>query len=950
MARVQLFLKFAPLVLSYLFLSSKVSAQTQAMKSMPGGLRNAALLVLLILSPAVGRAQSQSLFFHPPTYPCAGLQTVAADLNQDGNLDLVCSDGTVLLGNGNGTFKTGTPLNLNGVKPILMATADFNGDGKPDMLLMGSSTFVLVFLGKGDGTFEQAVGTNTGTTLTALSAADVNGDGKADILALGSGGNSIALWEFLGKGDGTFAAGVQILNAATIVGPLLLGDFNGDGKVDVAIGSGQVSALTAIEILLGSGNGSFQPPVITALSNFTGGGVVVSGDFNGDHKLDLFLEAVPQGAPAEGITLLGNGDGTFQPPVVAIFSAQLNGSMFLGSLPLFAAADLNGDGKSDLVLQDSYQDSFIPFVEIFLSNGDGTFATGDSYFENGMLTYPYGSILIIDFNDDHKPDVAAINSVLIGNGDGSFHGNRALHAGSFVGPMFGTIGDFNGDGNPDLATISDQLYIFLNDGNGNLSLAHTYSGSSYAPGAIATTDLNGDGKLDLVFQGSVNSNTGLFTMLGNGDGSFGPANFFFYDPGNFAAESYLALADFNGDHKPDLAILANNELAVFLNNGNGVFEAPVYSFVGANPTSFVAGDFNNDGKVDVVVVSSAGIGFLLGNGDGTFKPPLFSIPGIYYAVWAAADLNHDGNLDLVAPTYNGQHLLSILLGKGDGTFTALPPTNLINGALNDTSLTVADVNGDGVPDLVWGFGLGGPAQVQVALGNGDGTFRNLIPIVSSPRTTGFTLVADLNHDGKPDLAVNIDNAVVTFPNTTQPGFTISATALSPASVPPGGSGTSTITVAAAGGFNAGVTLSCTSITVNGSAATTAPPTCSFNPTSITNGSGTSTLTVSTIATSALLHPPAMHRSSFFYALWLPICGLALIGAGFSPGSRKKKLLGMLLLGLMLSGLIFPAGCGGGGSQGGDGGSGGTPAGTYTITVKGTVSSTMSTTTLTLVVQ
>jgi hypothetical protein len=528
MARVQLSLKFAPFVLSYLFLSSTISAQTQAVKSMPGGLRNAVLLVLLILYPAVGRAQSQSLFFQPPTYPCVGLQTVAADFNQDGNLDLVCSDGTVLLGNGNGTFKTGTPLNLNGVKPILMATADFNGDGKADMLLMGSSTFVFVFLGKGDGTFEQAVGTNTGTTLTALSAADVNGDGKADILALGSGGNSIALWEFLGKGDGTFTAGVQILNATTIVGPLLLGDFNGDGKVDVAIGSGQVSALTAIEILLGSGNGTFQPPVVTALSNFTGGGVVVSGDFNGNHKLDLFLEAVPQGAPAEGITLLGNGDGTFQPPVVAISSAQLNGSMFLGSLPLFAAADLNGDGKSDLVLQDFYQNStIIPFVEIFLSNGDGTFATGDSYFENGMLTYPYGSILIADFNDDHKPDVAAIDTVLIGNGDGSFQGNRAFDAGSFVVPMFGTIGDFNGDGNPDLATISDQLYIFLNDGSGNLSLANTYSGSSYPPGAIATTDLNGDGKLDLVFQGFVNSNTGLFTMLGNGDGSFGRRTFSF---------------------------------------------------------------------------------------------------------------------------------------------------------------------------------------------------------------------------------------------------------------------------------------------------------------------------------------------------------------------------------------------------------------------------------------
>jgi hypothetical protein len=1010
----------------------------------------AALLVLLFLSPLIGRAQTQSLFFQPPLYTAPG-ETVTADFNQDGKPDLASLNGTVLLGDGDGTFTTGTPLSLNGITPTLIATADFNGDGKPDILLMGSATSVYVFLGKGDGTFEPAVATNVGTAVTAFSAADVNGDGKADILALGPAGNSIALWEFIGNGDGTFAAGIQILNSSTIMGPLLLDDFTGDGKVDVAIAS-QGNTAAAIEVLLGNGNGTFQPPIVTSVPGFTEyGGGMVAGDFNGDHRLDLVVGLQTNLGP-EAFALLGNGDGTFQPPVVAISVPQFNG-------PLAAAADLNGDGKTDLVLQDGLGLGFstlIPFVEIFLSNGDGTFAAGDNYLQYGPVgVRPFGTVLIADFNGDHKPDLAAMGTMLLGNGDGTFQGNRAVYAGAFVETMAGTIGDFNGDGSPDVATLTDNLYIFLNDGTGKISLTHTYSLPNSVETVLATADLNGDGKLDLVaMTGNDYASFQLSTLLGNGDGSFGPANPFFNGTSTTYPKPQLALADFNGDHKPDLAVLSNDELAVFLNNGSGTFEAPVFYFAGAAPTSFVTGDFNNDGKIDIVVLSSAGIGLLLGNGDGTFKPPVFSIPGIYYAVWAAADLNHDGNVDLVAATFNGfTRLISILLGKGDGTFTPLPPTNLENGALYDTSLDVVDVNGDGVPDLVWGFAKFGYAQVQAALGNGDGTFGNQILIIpSSPNAFGgFTLVADLNHDSKPDLVVNIDNAVVTLLNVTQPGFTIAAsplspaavsagasasstvtvapiygfkgavalscsglpngaacsfsppsvagasgtsaltistsastpagtypvsvtgisgslkqnvpvslvvsgfsisgTALSPSSVAPGASATSTIKVAPLDGFNASVALSCSSITLNGSVATTVPPTCSFNPTSITNGSGTSTLTVSTIASSALLNPPAMRRSGLFYALWLPIGGLALIGAGLSSGSRNKKLVGILLVCLMLSGLIFLAACGGGGSgSGGGGGSGGTPAGTYTIIVKGTAGSTVNTTNVTLTVQ
>jgi hypothetical protein len=904
-------------------------------------LKSAWLFIVLIAS-VLAHAQTQTLFFQPPSYTAPG-ETVTADFNQDGKPDLVSIDGTVLLGTGDGTFRPGTPLNLNGTKPTLIAAADFNGDGKPDVLLTGSSTLLYVFLGKGDGTFEPTVGTNVGLPLTAISAADVNGDGKADILALVPVGNNLVPWEFLANGNGTFAAGVQISGAvpSSANGPFVSGDFNGDGKPDIAIGS-QDNNGGFVEVLLGNGDGSFQLPVVTRLGSsiFWGGTMVVEGDFNGDHKLDLVAAASGQFG-TEAVTLLGNGDGSFQPPVVAIPASQfLYGFFRHGSV--VAAPDLNGDGKDDLIVQ---ADIF-PFVEIFTSNGDGTFTAGNSYFEYGPTS---GSVLAADFTGDHKPDLAAMGNLLIGNGNGNFQGNPVAYAGAgftFTQALAGAIGDFKGDGSPDLVTIGDKLYVFVNDGTGKLSLTNTYS---VPGGAIATADLNGDGKLDLVTMNDAGSGGGflLHTLLGNGDGSFGPPNVLFNGTG-FPFILSLALADFNGDHRPDVAILSNGELAVFMNNGSGAFGAPTYYFTGAGPTSFVTGDFNNDGKTDVAVVSSAGLGILLGNGDGTFHPVVFPNSGTFNALRAAADLNHDGNTDLIVSIeYEASNYVAVLLGKGDGTFGTVARTLLPDGF----SDTVADVNGDGIPDLISAFGFGSLDLVQVVLGRGDGTFGSPIPIISAPYvSTRFTLVTDLNHDGKNDLVLNLDNAVVTFLNVAQPGFTLAAKALSPATVTPGGSATSNITIAPLNGFNATVTLSCSGITLNGSAATSAPPTCSFNPTSVPGGSGTSTLTVSTTASSALL-TPAMHRSVLFYALWLPIGGVILIGTGFSPKSSSRKLMGMLLVCLMLSAVLFQAACGGsGGSSNGGGGSGGTPAGTYTITIKAAAGSMVNTTTVTLAVQ
>jgi hypothetical protein len=285
-------------------------------------------------------AHAQVSFFQPPTYSDGGSglrQPFVADFNGDGKPDILVSDGTMNLGNGDGTFQLGTPVSTSATGGIL-AVADFNGDGKPDVLEQGTGT-LLVLLGNGDGTFQPPISTASGASLMSVAAVDLNGDGKAD--AIGVFGSSLLV--YLSKGDGTFAPGVSYNLGVTVLNSpgLSLGDFNGDGKTDVVVSINGVN-LPGVEVaLLGNGDGTLQTARTSASVYYPMGSPAV-GDFNGDGKLDVALSG---GCSGCGVVvnvylLLGNGDGTFQAPTVAFTGG--------GALD---AADVNGDGKLDLVLQ-----------------------------------------------------------------------------------------------------------------------------------------------------------------------------------------------------------------------------------------------------------------------------------------------------------------------------------------------------------------------------------------------------------------------------------------------------------------------------------------------------------------------------------------------------------------------------------------------------------------------
>lgn len=348
-------------------------------------------------------------------------------------------------------------------------------------------------------------------------------------------------------------------------------------------------------------------------------------------------------------------------------------------------------------------------------------------------------------------------------------------------PFDVTVGDFNGDTHPDLATanrFTNDVSVLLGNPNGTFQAATHYPTGS--PGniclAIAKGDFNNDGNLDIV-AGLQNNQVAVF--LGNGNGTFQTALISSNGPYNV---DELTVGDLNNDGKLDLAVSSYNGINVLRGNGNGTFQVPLSTGVGAIYYDVVLGHFNTDSNLDLAAANDNNtVNIFIGNGSGTFQTgATYAMPVTPYR-FALADLNTDGKPDLAVANLNGSNV-SVLLGAGGGTFQ--PPVNYPTASLTD-GVTVADFNSDNKLDLAVTV-LSGPGTVGELPGNGDGTFgpRVFSPAGSSPIALA---AADFNHDNKPDLAVvNRDaNTISVLINTSSPPVNQPPTdlALSPGSVP-----------------------------------------------------------------------------------------------------------------------------------------------------------------------
>jgi sugar lactone lactonase YvrE len=376
--------------------------------------------------------------------------------------------------------------------------------------------------------------------------------------------------------------------------------------------------------------------------------------------------------------------------------------------------------------------------------------------------------------------------------------------------------DFNGDGIPDLAVSNSNsgqtsLTILLGNGDGTFTATATSPTVGLYPDSIAIGDFNGDGIPDLAVT-SVDDDK-VTILLGKGDGTFTAAP----NLNTVSIPQSVATGDFNGDGIPDLAVVNANSVLIFLGNGDGTFAPHLASApTGMSPTSVAVGDFNGDGIADLAVVNNCGpsypcnssngtVTILLGNGNGTFTAaPASPLTGPSPIGVAVADFNRDGILDLAVSDYDGNsdNAVTILLGNGDGTFKA--PAYFGGAGLNYRFLALGDFNGDGIADLAVGEFWSG--EESILLGQGDGTFAKAIGVGSnSPVNSGYIASADFNGDGISDLAVpNQDvsgTAAILLVNPTQ---SISATV---SGISPVGAGTHSVDASYPGDSNYGSSVS-----------------------------------------------------------------------------------------------------------------------------------------------
>ncbi len=815
--------------------------------------------------------------------------------------------------------------------------------------------------------FGPATAYPVGTNPVGAVAGDFNGDGKPDIAVLNAGSNNVSV--LLNNGDGTFQP-ARTFDAGNSMNAIFVGDFNGDGKLDLALflqGNAATAANGEIRILLGNGDGTFQPGVVTTL---TASAIHVEvGDFNGDKKADLVLANDDPTTLAITLEFLaGKGDGTFQ-------SAQQIPAPGFDGIAL-AVADFNKDGKPDLAL------SMSGGVQVLLGQGNGTFQSGGT----ATITYSLDGIQTADLNGDGKTDlfVNSHNSITI-----SFPCINPFHHGTCYETK-----------------TTDYQELFRGQGNG------TFSGgvvdASSGP-ASAFADFNGDGKLDAVISGSTIS-------LGRGDGTFTPSVF-------SSSTSVTLAADLTSDKLSDLVSLdsANNNIVVQLNTSpssgadvalveagatpepvgvgqqlgysvdvlnEGPQDATAVTFTDTLPSNvtFVSASATQGACVQANLVVTCNLGALASGNDSDIS--IIVIPNAVGTMTNSMEVtanetdpvpanNSATQSSTVVPVYT---LTVTKTGSGSGTVVNFVLHGF--GPINCGSICSAELLSGRTINLVataaagdsfvgWGGACSGTGACLVTMtsdlsvtaefdvkptltvqfaGGGTGTVKTSDGSLSCTNTdatcsaqyapgtvvsltaqatsaSGFTSWSGACTGTDPaqcSITLNAD-ATVTATFTLPADFSVHSASTS-VSMSRGGQTTEMLSFAAQGGFSGSLALAC-------SVAGPSPLlTCGLSPTSVTVGANpaSSTLTITAPAQAANFIPMLpRHPLRALPAVWLTLSTVTLIGLGLLSGSinpRRRKL--QLAVGLLLLGL--QAGCGAGGA-----GTTGPSPQTYTVTVTAT---------------
>jgi len=535
----------------------------------------------------------------------------------------------------------------------MVIVGDFNGDGKLDLATANvASETISVLLGNGNGTFQTHMDYSTAAVggCISLAAGALSDNRRLDIVA--ACGSAVVV--LISNGNGTFKA-AKAYDVPALAYQVALGDFNGDGKLDVAVTND--GTYDMVSVLPGTGSGTLKAPVVFG-TNYGPSGIA-SADFNGDGKLDIVTadNGSPFGVTMATISvLLSNGKN--------IFAARTDYSVGSGSLTGaysgIEAADLTGNGKVDLIVP--ITDAFQPYeISILKNKGNGTFDAPVNY----ALPIGPNAVAAGDFNNDHKADIAVMNfggsgsiSVLLNSGTGTFPTYTIY---SINGYGYGiAVGDFNKDGNLDIVAtdlVNNTVSVLLGNGTGAFPTFATYPTGSF-PYGVTVVDFNGDGWPDLAVADQRGGTVSILLNKADGSGTFLPK--VDYAAAGGGGPMSIAVGSFRGNGIVDLAVATNSSyggIVVLLGNGDGTFQAAVPYDTLNNANAVTVGDFNNDGNLDMAVsTASAGSSFAFvtifpGNGDGAFGSGVTLTSGALPSGIVAADFNGDGGLDLA--TANG---------------------------------------------------------------------------------------------------------------------------------------------------------------------------------------------------------------------------------------------------------------------------------------------------------
>ncbi|WP_260704036.1 beta strand repeat-containing protein [Edaphobacter flagellatus] len=965
-------------------------------------------------------------FQNPVSYPTAGSMSVAAvvdDINNDGKPDLiVASDDqniSVLTGKGDGTFNaaqsfsaplpgSSTPTST----PIVnLITADVNGDGKKDIICSNG----LVLLGKGDGTFTPVstpafpYATATSGKGPNLAAGDINKDGKMDLVL--NTGNVISIW--LGKGDGTFAPGASYSSIAN-TGFVTATDLDGDGNLDIYSGlsnsgffSGDDSANAAAYVLMGKGDGTLVGAPV-APGAYTGANLA---DVNGDGYPDLIIptSGTVNGQNTVFTVQLGSASGVFTkgstitvPTSVTFTVSEFTSPVTENTSNLtpssYALGDINGDGKADAVYVSNYRGYSVYFVA--LNNGDGTFAAATATgFPQIASTYDNAtsitSLRIADFNHDGKNDLAAVFDETAGGTTGSFNRGIAVLPGNGNGtfgaialtytatsstpftssanlPQISSTADVNNNGLTDIVARSSSfavvngvgvttsyVQVFLAKPDGTFAAPVSAITTTYL-GQITVADFNKDGKLDIAALTETSSSQAqLAIALGNGDGTFATPKFANLAGGDAIRSSGLASADFDNDGKIDLALLDSNDFGgLFYGNGDGTFTSVPYNsniipkdlISIATSGTATALDLNKDGKPDILVgqtvllnivapkvtqyattiaLSSSATTINPGAGitltatvtgaSGSTGTPTGTVTFLDGTTSLGTGTLSSGTATLAtsALTASGSHSITAVYG-GDTSF-ASSTSSAVSITVNAASIATTTTLSASPTSTVTGTSIALAATVTAASGSaipsGTVTFFDGTTTLGTGTLDGTgkgtfstsSLVAGSHsitakYAGTTTFGASTSTAVTVTITAPVSDFAISLSSASGTETK-SSPASATVTVTPSNGFNSTVAFSCSGLPSGVS--------CAFSPLTVTpSGGAASTTTVTFSATSS-----AATRSGPGQRYTPGIVFTLSIGAWLLIRGRSRRLLSASLWTVLAAGALYSiSGCGGSGAK------------------------------------